>query len=288
MSTAATTPAQPPQTATHPAPPTTPAQHTTTALGRLLAYTRRDFLRILRMVDSTFFVIVLPAALYLMFGAMSDWGSNTAGHGNVTAYTMSAMALYGAVLATTSIAGSAAVERQMGWGRQLSLTAFSARDYIVSKTLVAVSVAVLPTVLVLALGAATGATYADFWRWFATGALIVLSAAPFALYGLAAALVFRSEAAVSAASGILVVLAFLGNLFVPLSGVMLDIGRFTPLFGASTLVRWPQAEGAMASMGPGEPPVQLELWEPILNLGAWTVIFGVICLLAARRRTSRA
>ena len=54
---------------------------TTTAPGRLFGYARREFVRNVRMIESSFFIVVLPVALYLMFGALSDWGDLPVGHG---------------------------------------------------------------------------------------------------------------------------------------------------------------------------------------------------------------
>lgn len=260
----------------------------TTPAGRLFGYARREFVRTVRMVDATFFTVLLPVALYLMFGAMSSWGDQPLEHGNVAAYTMTGMAVYGAITATTSIAGSAAVERQMGWGRQLSLTALTAREYVLGKCLVALATALLPTLAVLGAGALTGARMDDAWRWLATAGIVLACALPFALFGLAAALLFRSEAAVSAASGMLVVFAFLGGMFMPLSGVMQEIGRFTPLYGAGMLARWPQIGGAAVQMGPEAPTPADPLWMPLLSILAWTIVFGAACLMASRSRTARA
>ena len=41
----------------------------------------------------------------------------------------------------------------------------------------------------------------------------------------------------------IVVLAFLGNVFTPMSGFMLDLGRFTPLYGYVALARFPLTDG---------------------------------------------
>ena len=152
----------------------------------------------------------------------------------------------------------------------------------------ALAIAALPVLAVLAAGALTGAELIGPLRWLTTGALALVSSLPFALFGLAAALLFRSEAAVSAASGILVVFGFLGNLFVPLSGIMLDIGRFTPVYGAGALARWPQMEGERAPMGTEPAAAADPLWLPLVNLLAWTAVFAVVCLLASRSRTARA
>ncbi|MDN6358861.1 MAG: ABC transporter permease, partial [Yaniella sp.] len=90
-----------------------------------------------------------------------------------------------------------------------------------------------------------------------------------------------------AASGFLVIFAFFGNLFIPLGGVLLDIAKFTPLYGPAMLARWPQTEGMLIPMQEGVE-VQFEsIWLLFVNVGAWTAIFGAICLFASRRRTSR-
>ena len=80
----------------------------------VLRYAAYDLRRNLRMVESLFFVIVLPSALYLMFGALTEFGDFPAGSGNVAGTIAVSMAVYGATVATTSIAGTAAVERSKG------------------------------------------------------------------------------------------------------------------------------------------------------------------------------
>ena len=116
---------------------------------------------------------------------------------------------------------------------------------------------------------------------------MLLGAAMFSFFGLLAGLLFRSEGAVGAASGSLVILAFLGNLFFPLEGVLLDIARFTPLYGLVALARYPLTDGYLASLtGTGEPPHD-ELWVPILNIGAWAIVFVVATILISRRGRAR-
>ena len=72
--------------------------------------------------------------------------------------------------------------------------------------------------------------------WIATAGLTLVAALPFAFYGLAVGLLFRSDAAIGAASGVLVVFAFLGNVFMPLGGVLLDIGKFTQQYATEPKV----------------------------------------------------
>lgn len=250
-------------------------------LGRYIAM---DFRRNLRNIGNSFFVIVLPTALFLFFGASMEWSGEPVGVGNVSSWTMIAIASYGAAMATTSMAGSAALEIQQGWGRQLALTAMPHGAFIAAKAAVSVGIAVLP---VLVLNLAGVFTVADMPAgvWLATVGLTITGSLPFAFYGLAVGLSFRSDAAVGAATGVLVILSFLGNAFMPLEGVLLDIGRFTPMYGIVALARYPLTGGDLVSMGgaAGHDP----LWMVLANVAAWTVVFAAACLLLQRRRTTR-
>ncbi|WP_270257322.1 ABC transporter permease [Kocuria marina] len=250
-----------------------------------LTYTLHDFWRQVRDIANMFFIAVLPAALFIMFGVTQGWSGESSGHGNVSAYLMVSMAAYGAVDATTSIAGSAAVERLQGWGRQLAMTPMGTGGYAATKVTVAVSVAVIPVIIVYLAGLLTNSTLDDLWRWFATAGIVVASSSVFALYGLAAGLLFRSDGAVSAASGLLVVLAFLGNVFMPLSGALLDFARFTPLYGIVGLARYPITEGWVVAVD--GTAKQDSVWLLLANVGVWAAIFGTIALIAARRATAR-
>ena len=253
----------------------------------LLRFVAWEFWRNFRMADATFFVVILPTAMYLMFGVAMDQGAQPAGEGNVAAYVMTSMAVYGAVMATTSMAGSAAVERSMGWGRQLNMTGLTDANYIVGKMLTALLMAISPILVVYVVGAISGARFDSAAHWLGSAALSLVVAIPFSLYGLALALLFRSETAVSAASGFLVIFGFFGNLFIPLGGVLLEIAKFTPLYGPAMLARWPQTEGLIIPAEAGAPVEFESMWLLIANIGAWTVIFGLLCLLGARRRTTR-
>ncbi|WP_106847824.1 ABC transporter permease [Blastococcus sp. Marseille-P5729] len=240
--------------------------------------------RIFRNVPALFFTAVLPAFMYIVFGATQDYKDQRVGNGNVAMFIMVSMAVYGAVTATTSIGGSAAVERMQGWGRQLGLTPMRDSGYVSSKAMVAIIIALIPIALIYAIGASTGAD-ATASAWVLTAVLCVLGSAIFALFGLAIGAAFRSEAAVSAAGGSIVILGFLGNVFIPLSGTMLAIAKFTPLYGVAALARYPVTEGYLAS-GDGASDRD-ELWEILLNVGGWTLIFAVLAIVLVRKGRNR-
>lgn len=249
-----------------------------------LTYIGIELRRVARDFVTMFFVAVLPAFMYIIFGVSMPYTGEHIGHGNVAMYVMISMAVFGAVTATTGIGGAAAVERMQGWGRQLGLTPMSDGQYVLVKTSVAFLIAVIPIALIYILGGFTGAS-GDAMAWIVSGLIVIAGAAVFSLYGLIAGLLFRTEAAIGAASGSLVILAFLGNIFFPLSGGMLAFARFTPLYGLVSLARYPLTEGELISnTGTGGTD---SVWLAVANLVVWTIIFVIAALLLVRRGRSR-
>ena len=243
----------------------------------MVTYARLDLRRQLRDRMAMFFIVGLPTFMYLVFGLGS---ADAVGSGNVAMYIMISMACYGAVTATTGIVGSAATEQVMGWGRQLGLTPMRPLAFVAAKAGLAMVVAAMPVALIFAIGAATGAR--GTWSDWVLGAVIVwLGSALFAIYGLAVALVFRGTNAPGIASGFIVIMAFLGGLFTPISGVMLDIGRLTPLYGYAALAHYPLTDGWLPV--DGRDP----LWLPVANVLAWTVIFSLLAIWGVRRSRAR-
>lgn len=248
-------------------------------------YTTLELKRVTRDYANLFFIAGLPAFLYVIFGAASDFGDDTLAGGNVTMYVMVSMAAYGAVMATTSLGGMAAVERMQGWGRQLALTPMSDSAFIASKAIVALTIAALPVALIFLIGFLSGAEGSpSAWIWSAV--IVTAGATTFALFGLAVGQAFRTEGAVSAAAGSLVILAFLGNVFMPLSGALLTFAKFTPLYGYVALARYPVTDGVVVSSSEGALGTEA-LWIPALNVGVWTLIFAVAAVWLVRRGRSR-
>lgn len=257
---------------------TAAATTATTWRTRLLAYGLLDLRRLLRDRTGMFFAVALPAFLFVVFGLGDD---EPYGSGNVGLYVMISMAAYGAVTATTTVAGSAVHEQTTGWGRQLALTPVPPLAFVAVKTAVAMVVAAVPIALIYTIGAATGAR-GNAFDWVASAVVVWLGSSVFALYGLAVCLVLRGQNASSIASGLIVIMAFLGNVFTPMDGVVLAIGRLTPLYGYAGLARYPLSEGHLP-IDAGHDPV----WLLIANVVAWTLTFAALAVWGLRRRRER-
>ncbi|HXZ77005.1 MAG TPA: hypothetical protein VEH31_39875, partial [Streptosporangiaceae bacterium] len=89
--------------------------------------------RLLRNRRTVIFALVTPSIFFLLFGLNAAYASESAGKGNVSAFILISMALYGSVLATTSGGAMISIERAQGWTRQLRLTPLSPLAYVVTK-----------------------------------------------------------------------------------------------------------------------------------------------------------
>lgn len=246
-------------------------------------YLRIDLTRQLRDVSNLMFIVLMPSAMYVVFGVSMGYGGDAAGNGNVKFYVMASMAAYGAALAATSTTGGAAIEQMQGWGRQLGLTPVTPASLVAGKVVASLAATSLSVLVVYAIGAVTGAAADDPWIWAATFGLTLAGSAVFALFGFAVAMLFKSESALGVATGVLVLMSFVGNVFMPLSGGILEFARLTPMYGYVGLVRWPTLEGAMATSGETADT----LGGLLANVVAWVLVFGAIAIAGVRRGRRR-
>ncbi len=242
---------------------------------------RVEALRQLRNPYTLGFTLAMPVGMYLLFGAGATYASASAGHGNVAFYVMVSMASYGAAVAMTSSTSAAAVEAAEGWGRQLAMTPLRTAGYAATKLITALAGATLAVALVFLVGALTGAEVSEGWRWVLCAMLVIAGALPFGLYGLGMGLVFRSDGAATLASISLTFFGFFGNVFMPLDGTMLDIARFTPMYGVVALARWPLTDGVLTT-GQSDQP-----WAVAVNIVVWTVVFAVLVGVGVKRSRAR-
>lgn len=242
---------------------------------------RVEAMRQVRNPYTLAFTLGMPVAMYLLFGASMDYGTMSAGHGNVKFYVMVSMAAYGTAVAMSSLTSLAATESKQGWGRQLAMTPLGTAGYAVTKLITAVSFAALAVLLVFAAGLATGAEASEPWRWWASAGIILSTGLIFGLYGLGVGLFFNADSAAALASISMTFFAFFGNVFIPLDGVMLDIARFTPLYGFVSLSRWPLTDGVLTTGQVDEP------WLIVANIVVWAGLFALLVAAGVKRSYSR-
>src|SRR5262245_3090561 len=137
---------------------TLPAQHADRRVPPLggfnLTFLGLELRRMLRNRRTLVFVIVMPVVFYLLFGRK---GATIVGTSlNYQTFEMVSLALYGAMTACVSGGSMVAVERALGWSRQLRLTPLRPPAYIAIKILTAMVLSLISVVVLFVLGAATG------------------------------------------------------------------------------------------------------------------------------------
>ncbi|KAM9865361.1 hypothetical protein ACIFOC_01893 [Leucobacter aridicollis] len=242
---------------------------------------RVEVMRQFRNPYTLVFTLGMPIAMYLLFGAAAEYATSSAGNGNVAFYVMASMAAFGAATAMTSLCSLAASEVGQGWGRQIALTPLSIPGYAVVKLAVALAFSAVSVAGVFLVGALTGARADSPWAWPLVAAIILAGGLIFGLFGLGTGLAFNSDTAASLASIAITLFGFVGNVFMPLSGAMLTVAHFTPMYGYAALVRWPITEGVLISGGSDS------IWVVLANVAAWTILFAALVrygVLRSRRR----
>jgi ABC-2 type transport system permease protein len=236
-----------------------------------LAYLRVEILRLSRNKRVLIFSILMPAILLLIFGGLYK-GDALNGVG-AAAYLMVSMGLFGSMSAAIGSGGSIAVERGLGWNRQLRLTPLQPWSYVLSKVVLSLIMALPPLLVtygvgVLALGVRLPAT-----TWLLITAGSWLGALPFAALGLVVGYLAKPDS-VQQISGLLyMLLAAFGGIWVPIEQMpklMHQIAEWTPAYWVGLLARSP-------------------LFHTTLNLRAigmllaWTAVLSVIALQRFRR-----
>src|SRR5699024_481340 len=81
---------------------------------------RLELIRKLRTRRTLIFTMIMPAVFYLIFGLTNK--GQMLGDTDAALYISVSLAAYGAMVATTTGGAQVAVERALGWSRQLALT----------------------------------------------------------------------------------------------------------------------------------------------------------------------
>lgn len=217
--------------------------------------------RMLRNRRTLIFTLVFPSAMFFAFGGSQAVTDERVGVGNVAAYIMVSMALYGASLTAASGGAMVALERAVGWSRQLRLTPLSPTAYVLVKATVALVLGTIAVAAVNVSGLVQGKPDMPAHTWVACAALTVVCTLVFAALGVFVGYLVPGENAMQVLGPGLAVLAFLGNVFIPITPdtTMWWVAATTPMFGVAEISRWPLTQ---------ELP-----WYAVLNAVCWLAIF---------------
>src|SRR4051795_10336854 len=237
--------------------------------GFNLTFLGLEIRRMLRNRRTVIFTLILPAAFFFMFGSGQT-------DPEARAYVLVSLAVYGAMLATTSGGAMVSIERAAGWSRQLRLTPLRPVAYIAVKLVLAMIIGLVSVAVAFAVGSVSGAKL-PVHAWIECGLLAWLCALVFAAFGLFMGYLLPSENVMQILGPVLGVLSFAGGLFVPvdqLGHTFATIAKFTPVYGVGEIARYPLTHDG-------------NLWLAALNVVAWTVLFGLGAMWRFRRDTAR-
>ncbi|MBW4095533.1 MAG: ABC transporter permease [Acidobacteria bacterium] len=238
--------------------------------------------RRLRNRRTLFFTVLFPVVMFLMIGlqymdtSVEPHRTVAQGATSVAAYIMVSMAVYGAMMASTSAGGAVAIERAQGWSRQLRLTPLTPTANIAVKIIGGLSLGLLAVVATFVAGAVVG-IHLPVQVWILSGLAAWLGSLVFTAMGLMVGYLVPSDNVMQFMGPVLAFLAFFGGLFTPLKqlgGVLEQIGVWTPTYGIGEIARAPMSGDAFN-------------WLAVGNVVLWLVLFGAGAALAFRRDTQR-
>jgi ABC-2 type transport system permease protein len=230
--------------------------------------------RMLRNRRTIIFTLVFPAAMFFAFGSGKD-AAQPVGKGNVAAYILVSMALYGAALTAAAGGTSVALERSLGWSRQLRLTPLSPAAYILVKALVALTLGALAVAVVNIAGVVKHGPSMPTSVWVSCAVLTLFCTLVFAALGVFVGYLVPGENAMQVLGPGLALFSFLGNVFLPISqgSTMWHIASLTPMFGVAEISRAPLT---------GQLP-----WYAVVNAVVWFALFAAGAAWRMSRDTAR-
>jgi ABC-2 type transport system permease protein len=256
--------------------PTSDADRRVPPLGGFnLTFLALELRRMLRNRRTLVFVLVMPIVIYALFGNATATITGT----SITykQFEMVSLALYGAMTACTSGGSMVAVERALGWSRQLRLTPLRPAAYIAIKIMTAMVLGLIPIIVLFVFGAIRGVRMPAH-DWVLCGLAVCVGSLVFATLGLFMGYLLPSENVMQVIGPILAIFALFGGLLVPLSllpDVMQQIAPFMPTYGVASIARYPFVGGDF-------DPVWL------LSVIVWTLAFAGAAVFLFRRDTRRA
>jgi ABC-2 type transport system permease protein len=237
-------------------------------------YTRYELLRTFRNTRFFLFSLVFPLVLFFLVA-----GENRHAHLDGIAfplYYMTGMVAWGTMSAVVAGGARIAMEREVGWNRQLRITPLSTRVYFAAKVLTGYAMAFVSIVLLYAAGLSLGVRLAP-GDWLVMTAMIVVGLVPIAVLGVLLGHVLNADSIGPAMGGLVALLAVLGGAWGPLarSGGLHQLTTWLPSYWLVQASMYARA----GQLWPGRAWVVIALW---------TLVLGRYAVRAWQRDTGRA
>jgi ABC-2 type transport system permease protein len=239
-----------------------------------VTYTRYELLRTLRNRRFFIFSLGFPVLLYLVIAGPNR--NQTLGGIPFALYYMTGMAAFGTMSAVMAGGARIALEREVGWNRQLRITPLSTRAYFRAKLLTSYAMALLSIALLYLLGVIYGVRLSA-GGWLSMTGLLLVGLIPFAILGILLGHLLSPDSMGPAMGGLTAVFALLGGAWGPLasSGALRTATQLLPSY-------WLVQAGKSALTGDGWPT---KGWVVI---AVWSIALVRLATIVYRRDTGRA
>jgi ABC-2 type transport system permease protein len=238
-----------------------------------LTYTYYEVLRTVRNRRFFVFSLIFPLVLFYLVA-----GNNRHAHLDGISfplYYMVGMTAFGTMMAVVAGGSRIALDRSLGWARQMRITPLSVGAYFGAKILTGYLMALISLVLISLAGLSLG-VHLPAGHWALLAGLVLVGIAPLAVLGILMGNLLSADSMGPALGGVVTLLALLG-------------GSFGQLFATGTLHQviealpsyWIVQASTSALGGHGWP---LEGW---IVVAAWTAALGLLARFAYQRDTAR-
>jgi ABC-2 type transport system permease protein len=238
--------------------------------GYLLLEVRRA----MRSTRFLIFSIAFPVLLFLLYVGIFANGDKAA-----VGVLMVNMTSFGALSAALFAGGRVAIERSLGWQRQLRLTPLSGSGYLAAKGITGMLLALPAVILVPLVGAVAEGVSLDAEGWLRVTVGVWLAVIPFALIGLLIGQVGTPDSMQPIMSMTMMTMSMLGGIFIPIDsmpGWLTQISHVLPSYWLGQVGR-----GAVTSH------LSVDLGQAVLVLAGWTAVVGVAVVRRYRRDSAR-
>ncbi|GLW21777.1 ABC transporter permease [Microbispora triticiradicis] len=237
----------------------------------MTGYLAFEIRRTLRDAKFLLFAVALPVGLYLL---MAD---RFADRGAPASYVMGGVAAFGAMKAALDTGARTAVERDIGWQRQLRLTPLSGGGYLLAKGSVAMVVALPPVAGVSLVAALAGGVHLSPGGWVSAVLGVWAGTVPFALLGLLIGQLATARNLQAYQGAVVLLLSFVGGLFIPVSTfprALATVARVLPSY-------WLAQVGHATTLGG-------DTWRAALVLTSYALVLGAAVAVRYRHGAAQA
>src|SRR5262245_62012522 len=198
---------------------------------RALSYTRYELIRNFRNRRFFVFTVGFPLVLYFLIATPNRHEDDLNGSGiSAPLYFMVGLAALGTMNAVLGVGGRIAIERFLGWSRQLRLTPLRPRAYFATQFTAAYLTALVTIGALYGAGLLLGVSLSA-GSWLEMTALLLVGLLPFAALGIMIGHLIGVEAVGPTVGGMGALLGFLGGVwFLVGEGVLLEFALAVAAF----------------------------------------------------------